>query len=279
MMQVYFPRPPLDRYIDCLWHVDLRMTTRREKILPSPRLELIINFGAPFLLERQAAPNTPQTCTDAWLVGLQTGPLVNEPLAETHMIGVRFRPGGQQPFFRLPASDFTDRVAPLDALWGAFAAEARERLAALRTVHERFRLLEALLRQRFTPPPRALPHIDAAITAISRHDGALSIRALAYQLGVSHKHLVTQFRDAVGLSPKALARTYRLQALLQTIDPSAPVDWARVAQDAQFYDQSHFNHEFSAFTGLSPGEYLRLRQEVYGAALQPGEDVHFVPLG
>ena len=277
-MQLHRPCPPLDRYIEGLWHADLRVTYRREKILPSPRLELIINFGAPFLLERHVHESA-MVCTDAWLVGLQTGPLVNEPLAETLMIGVRFRPGGQQPFFNLPASDFTDSVVPLDDLWGAFAAEARERLASLQTVRERFLLLESLLLRRFRPPSRALPFVDAAVSAISQVDGALSIRGLAGELGVSQKHLAAQFRATVGLSPKALARTYRLQAVLQTIDPLASVDWARVAQDAQFYDQSHFNHEFSAFTGLSPGEYLRLRRVLYGATFEPGEDVHFVPLG
>lgn len=277
-MELYIPRPPLNRYVEGLWHVDMQIDYRNEKILPSPRLELIVNFGAPFRLESPQMGANALICTDGWLVGLQTAPLVNEPLAETHMIGVRFRPGGQQALFALPASDFTDQVVPLDALWGYRADSIRAQLAERKTPAERFALLERLLLERLLMP-RVRPAVDAALDAIRRTHGVLSLGALARDLGISAKHLAHQFRAAVGVTPKALARTYRLEHALRSIDPSRPVNWAQIAHEANYYDQAHFNHEFTVFTGLSPTEYVRLRREIYGAALQPGDEVHFVPLG
>jgi AraC-like DNA-binding protein len=34
------------------------------------------------------------------------------------------------------------------------------------------------------------------------------------------------------------------------------VDWAQVALDCGYYDQSHFIHDFREFSGLSPSVYL-----------------------
>jgi AraC-like DNA-binding protein len=36
----------------------------------------------------------------------------------------------------------------------------------------------------------------------------------------------------------------------------------RIAHQAQFYDQSHFNKDFVAFTGYSPSEYVQVRGRV-----------------
>jgi AraC-like DNA-binding protein len=272
---IHRPQPPLDRYIDCLWHADLRMTTPREKILPSGMVELIINFGAPFRLADHTSHLSLHT--ESWLVTLQTAYLVNEPLAETHMIGVRFKPGGTAAFFDTPG--IADQVVPLDALWGRFAAHVREQLYDAQTPRARFALLEQLLLARLRPLPRGGDLAFYAVKEIAQCHGALSIRNLSKNLGISQKHLIAQFRQVVGLSPKALARIYRFQAVLSAIDPAHGVDWTSIAHSALYYDQAHFNHDFAAFTGLRPTEYLNLRAHHYDGGPRRGQDVHFVPLG
>ena len=275
----HHPSPPLDRYIICLWYTDLRIPYRWEKILPTGTLELIVNFGAPFRLYDRDDLTRYDLQTESWLVGLHTAYLINEPVAETHMIGVRFKPAGAAAFFRLPASELHNQVVPAEPLWGRFAAEARERLYAAPTVAARFALLERLLLARLLDAPRGLDVVQFAVDAIARRGGALSIKALSDQIGISQKHLDAQFRRMVGVSPKTLARIYRFQQVLESIDPARPVDWAGLAHTALYYDQSHFNKDFAAFTGFSPTEYLRLRRRAFGDTLARGEDIYFVPIG
>jgi AraC-like DNA-binding protein len=43
------------------------------------------------------------------------------------------------------------------------------------------------------------------------------------------------------------------------VDRATVPDWAALALDAGFHDQSHFNHEFLAFSAFSPREYLAHR--------------------
>jgi AraC-like DNA-binding protein len=82
---------------------------------------------------------------------------------------------------------------------------------------------------------------------------------LSESIGISQNQLALQFKRLVGVLPKEMARIYRFAHILHLVDPTAAVDWARVAQDSYFYDQAHFNKEFLAFTGQTPTDYLRLR--------------------
>jgi AraC-like DNA-binding protein len=139
--------------------------------------------------------------------------------------------------------------------------------------------LERLLLARLRPVTRGAELALYAVDEIARCGGALSIKGLSDALGISQKHLIAQLRQTVGVSPKVLARIYRFQAVLSAIDPARDVDWAAVAHSALYYDQAHFNHDFAAFTGLRPTDYVRLRAQYLGSSLTRGEGVHFVPLG
>jgi AraC-like DNA-binding protein len=104
--------------------------------------------------------------------------------------------------------------------------------------------------------------VHHAITEIDRSHGALSIRALSDQIGMSQSYLAAQFKQFVGVSPKEVARFYRFAHALRLIDVTQSVDLTWIAHQSQFYDQSHFNKDFVAFTGLNPSEYLQLRRRV-----------------
>ena len=59
----------------------------------------------------------------------------------------------------------------------------------------------------------------------------------------------------VGLPPKLFLRVIRFQEVLRAIGPDSANDWAGIAVDHGFYDQSHFVADFKAFTGHSPSAW------------------------
>ncbi|MEM8860382.1 MAG: helix-turn-helix transcriptional regulator [Chloroflexota bacterium] len=271
------PQPPLNQFIECLWHVDLQVPYTREKILPTSSIELIINFGPP-----HRKYNTAETdfnlMKDSWIAGFQTGFIVNEPVAETLMVGVRFKPGGAYPFLGLPILEITDYVLDLDHLWGPFAAELRERLMYLNTVADQFSLLEKILMSRLKDDRSSIPAVDFAISNIFSAGGNLSLRDLSHDIGISQKHLNHQFKKTVGVSPKQLSRIVKFQHVLNQINPAVQIDWSEIAYDCHYYDQSHFNRDFASFTGMSPTAYVSFRQSLLEASPVQGQDVHFVPI-
>jgi AraC-like DNA-binding protein len=118
--------------------------------------------------------------------------------------------------------------------------------------------------------------VQYAIEQIERYDGGLSMRALSDHIGISENHLGTQFKRVVGVTPKELARFYRFAHVVLSIDPLQPVDWTQLARQANFYDLSHLNKDFLAFTGHNPTDYLQLRRRFYDE--NPGHILDVGPL-
>ena len=79
---------------------------------------------------------------------------------------------------------------------------------------------------------------------------------LAAELGWSRRHLAARFRDEVGVSPKALARLLRFERALELLGTRTLAD---IAYECGYYDQAHFNRDFRAFAGATPGELLARR--------------------
>jgi AraC-like DNA-binding protein len=259
----HVPSPPLDAYIDDLYYLDGPAPYPRQKVLPAAASNVMINLGPPFQVYEPDQAKPFITCTESWWVGLwSTYHIVDWPL-NVQLFGIHFKPGGAYPFLQLPLSELNGQVVPLDAIWGNSAAEIRERLSAGPTVQAGFDLLERLLLARLCEPPRGLEVVQYALVEIARHHGELSIQALSDHIGISQNHLGTQFKRLVGIPPKQLTRFYRFGQVLRSIDPVQPVEWTWIAHESGFYDQSHFNKDFVAFTGHSPTDYLQLLRDVY----------------
>ena len=258
----YIPSPPLNAYIDNLYYLDGPAPYPRQKVLPVASSNLMINLGDPFQVYRPDQVRPFITCTDSWWVGIwNTYHSVDWP-AEVKCYGVHFRPAGAYPFLQLPLSEMNGQVVPVEAIWGHYAFEIRERLDAARTVQAGFALLERLLLARLRQAPHNLDFVQFAITEIAQSHGALSIRALSDQISISQNHLGTQFKRLVGVPPKEVARFYRFSHALHLIDSAQYVDLTQITHQSHFYDQSHFNKDFVAFTGHSPSEYIQLRRRV-----------------
>ena len=273
------PSPPLNFYINSFYSPNESLPLPREKILPLPGLDLKINFGGGFQVydADQSEPFT--TLTESWVLGLWTKSHVVDWPEDLQYVGVNFKPGGAYPFLGLRLSELQNQVVSLDALWGRFAAELRERLYAAPTIQARFALLEKILLARLRGIPPGLEPVQYAVAEIARHHGTLSIRRLSDSMGMSQKHLIVQFKQMAGCTPKELGRLYRFGDILASIDPTQPVDWTLVAHQFYFHDQSHFIRDFREFSGHTPSDYLRLLRQLHAEKPDRTQHLRLLPIG
>jgi transcriptional regulator GlxA family with amidase domain len=75
-------------------------------------------------------------------------------------------------------------------------------------------------------------------------------------VGWSHRHLLTRFRQQVGLGPKTAARLVRFNGVWRRLDEDQPLDWGLVAAEVGYADQAHLVREFRQFTGTTPTGFL-----------------------
>ena len=187
-------------------------------------------------------------------VGTMTRAL-NLPAADpTAWVGVRFRPARALPFLGIPAFELTDLRVDIAELWPEHDAQLDAlRAGALPGLLAGF---QRLLQRRISGSQPVDRTVDEAVRAILRSAGNLSIAALADALGVTRQHLARRFAMHVGVSPKMFARVVRVRRAIAQARVAARVDWAALALDAGYYDQSHLAGEVRELTGRSPGDWL-----------------------
>jgi AraC-like DNA-binding protein len=254
----YTPAAPLNSYIDHITYLDGPAPYPREKIFPTPWLTMHINLGDPFCAYETDRPAPFGSYTHSWVVGLRSAYHTVDWPTRLKCFLIDFKPGGAYPFLTVPLDELRREVVLLDALWGRSASELHERLATAPTLSSQFTLLEQALLAHLAATPHGLATIRVAIEQIAQQRGSISIRRLASELGFSQKHLITQFRRLVGAPPKELARLIRFREILRNLEIAQPVRWTQIARHFRYSDQSHFNRDFSRFTGLTPTDYRRL---------------------
>jgi AraC-like DNA-binding protein len=258
----YKPKPPLSKFVENFWLYahpgkgnDVDGTTTN--ILPTGTLELVINLRQNDL--RFHDPQRPENCSrfsGAIVSGAHAGSFVGEGAEKVLLIGVHFKPGGAFPFLGLPADDLADTHVDLETLWGLSACRLRERLCETKTSAERFQLLAEALLNRLSQRREQHYAVSAALEIFGNHAGP-TVRETAKYLGLSQRRFIQVFRTEVGMTPKLFSRIQRFQQTRTFIQQNLSPNWAALALDFGYFDQSHLIREFLTFSGLSPTAYLK----------------------
>jgi AraC-like DNA-binding protein len=265
------PAAPLDEFIDFLWYYDQFFPDHSvEHVLPDGTCELVINLrdGPRKLFDRRDITRH-QAFERGWFSGTHSGYIIIDALPNSSMIGAHFKPGGAGPFAGVPAHEVTDQVLDLEMLWGRDAWTLRDHLLEAREPKTRFQVLEDFLTNCLRRGPFLNHRRKRALFAVQQflaNAHPLCIRGVVNQLGISHKHFINEFRREVGLTPKLFCRIQRFHEVISRIGDHRPVCWADLAYSCGYADQSHFIHDFRAFSGLNPSLYLDRRMD----------DSHFV---
>lgn len=96
----------------------------------------------------------------------------------------------------------------------------------------------------------------------------VSLKEIASLVHLSPYHFARVFKEEVGLPPHAYQSQARVQRAKDLLLRGWPV--SRVAQEAGFFDQSHFTRHFKRLVGVSPGSYA-----VSNLSTENSKNVHY----
>lgn len=267
-MPTRVPQPALRPFVTLLWASEAlgrasRLTDGapavREHVLPTGHMHLVFRLtGSPLRVFRDANDQRGSLTGHALVGGARAGYYVRDISRPAGSVGAMLRPGAAELLFGATAAELAHRHTPLDDIWGRSADLARERLFEAGDSARRLDVLEALLAERL-PTVRGMH--PAVAEALQRFGTLERVDAVVKLSGYSHRHFVTMFRRAVGLSPKRYCRVRRFQAALQMLHLNDRAPLAATALAAGYSDQAHFSREFVAFAGVAPAAYRRLAPE------------------
>jgi len=234
----------------------------RQVTMPSGAIVFILNFGSAI---RDVGIGAGEEHS-SFVAGLTDRHGLIEAAGLSYGIQVNLTPVGAGLITGLPMHTLVNRVQEVDDVFGPAGPELVERLESAPDWDERFVIIDAFLERRLA---RAEPPAGILWTYHALRSGESRIGSLAEQAGYSHKHLIDQFREHVGLPPRTVARILRFQRALGLIPRDGRPDFGRVAQDAGYFDQAHFNREFKEFAGMTPRDYVRRRRPSHESIVEP----------
>ena len=258
----HIPSEPLSHFISLIWFGDDYIVPHAlERVLPTGEMSLIINLWENRTRVYNADdPRRFQTFDGAIVAGAYSAFTVIDTDEQRSTAGVVFRPGGAFPFLGLPAGELQDSNASLSDLWGRQAAsDLREQLLGARSPEAKFAILERTLLSRMNAPLESThPAVTFAVQNFRLRPNH-PISKVTDRIGLSDRRFIQLFSQQVGLTPKLFCRVQRFQRVLRNITSLAAnsaIDWPQIALTCGYFDQSHFIHDFRAFSGINPTTYI-----------------------
>ena len=251
------PCPALQPYLRQLWAMrpGNGVVLVREHVLPTGDTHLAFRLGGPALRIFSGPHDRDGTVIGHAVVGGARSRFhVREAGGPGGSVGALFKPGGAEALLGVPAGVLAGRHTPLAAIWGGTAAALLAQLDEASEPGLQLDRLEGFLLARLADEADLHPAVAGALAHLQ---AGASVAAAVRATGLSHRRVLTLFRDATGLAPKEYTRVLRLQAALRAAARPGAAGWAELALQAGFSDQAHFSREFHAFAGLTPQAWRR----------------------
>ncbi|NGF57039.1 helix-turn-helix transcriptional regulator [Parapedobacter sp. SGR-10] len=172
------------------------------------------------------------------------------------LVYVLFRPHGAYRLLGIPQDLLTNACSSLNTLLGhqinevlaKLEDQSHDHLAVLRI------LQEWLLMRLGQNTDKQSGRVSFICQKIMAHSGTLPIKELNRMSCMSKRSMEQYFKEQVGLSPKTFSRIIRFNQAYKQLQNSEQTDWMEIVERFDYFDQSHFIHEFKRFFGYTPSQ-------------------------
>lgn len=234
------PGPEVARFVEFYWHVRWNVAEPYEtKVLTHPNVHLVFEEPEP------------------QVYGVNRGLFVRRLEGRGQVLGVKFRPGCFRPFTGVRVADLADRRVPAARFFGPAVVETCRAVLRAGGPAEMVARAEEFLLPRLPAPDPVAEQVAGMVERITASPAMFRVDQAAAALHVSVRTLQRLFAEYVGAGPKWVMRRARLHEAAARADRGDDVDWAALADDLGYCDQSHLIRDFTAAVGVPPARYAR----------------------
>jgi len=192
----------------------------------------------------------------AWVSGLRRNHLSISAHDDSEMFVIQFKAFGAYPFLQQSMDELAERVVAGDQLSGKDLFATRDRLFAATSPKDKFAVADDWLTNHFAAelsPPQSIIDVVASLQA----EPAAKLNDVIEAFDGTQKHLISQFKKYVGITPKQFQRILRFNDVFVQMQSDQFLSWSDIAYRCGYSDQSHFIREFKNFSGFIPESFLR----------------------
>lgn len=244
----YMPSTAFLPYIACYWMIDYHAfgSDYLHRVIPDGCVDIIFDINHSF------------SSKGAFVEGLMTSFETINLTSDCSMFGIRFYSHQIHCLIRYPVSEFTGRHVLLEDVWGREADVIADEVRSAHGIPDIIEKVESRLRKiLLNNEYESNSLLQPSMRFIYESQGMISIRELAEKLCYSERNVRRVFRNELGISPKELLDIIRFQSLIRELNRSKPTDLTELALKYGYYDQSHFNHSFKHFFGMTPYQVFK----------------------
>jgi AraC-like DNA-binding protein len=223
--------------------------------LPVVMVPVIFNLGPLWEIGAPDVPWGTPRVYDSFLAGLHDGIATTRSGGNAACLQINLTPLAAHLLLGQPTVELANRTLAFEDLLGAPGRDLIDQLRAAPNWARRFQLIDRFLLARLAGGA-VRGETAFALQRLEASHGKVAIGAIADDLGLSRKRLISHFQAEIGLAPKTIARLYRFNRMLALLAAPKKRGLAELADLAGYYDQAHFNRDFRDFARTTPGEYL-----------------------
>lgn len=252
---IFEPSSELKEFVWCYWNLegDKETTPVKNTIVPDGTMKLIFHYGDTYRHHPKLGESI--VLPKCFLIGQLTRPYIVEPLGVTGSFIVRFHPNGFLPFATIPIKDMENAAVPIGTLFGDEGREIGKKILKANDTSERILLIEEFLLKHLTEKKTIDTIVQSTVETILKAKGTFTVNEFSRMMDINRRQLARKFSTVIGLSPKQLSKTIRIQATLKKLLNNKVNTLTDLAYENEYFDQAHFIKEFKEFTGLTPKEF------------------------
>lgn len=253
--KVFQPNNELTEFVEKYWTLEseIENTPLKNTIVPDGTMKLIFHYGETYKHHSKSGEIT--ILPKCFLIGQLTEPYIIEPVGATGSFVVQFKPNGFLPFATIPIKEMENTAIPLEKLFGQNGIKLEQKILNAKSTAERIQIIEFFLINLFTKKKTIDNVVKSTIETILNSNGQFSVNEFAINNNINRRQLTRKLSSAIGLSPKQLSKTIRIQSTLKTLLNNEHKNLTDLAYENEYFDQAHFIRDFKEFTGLTPKEF------------------------
>ena len=254
--KTYEPNIELREFVKRYWTLDGEKENIPVKntIVPDGTMKLIFHYGDTYKHHSSNAEIT--ILPKCFLIGKLTKPYVIEPTGVTGSFVVQFNANGFLPFTPIPIKEMENTAIPLNKLFGEDGKVLGRNILHANSTSERIDIIETFLFRKLADKRNIDNLVKSTVETILKTNGQFSVNEFSKSNKINRRQLTRKFSSAIGLSPKQLAKTIRIQSILKILLNEEITSLTDLAYKNEYFDQAHFIKEFKEFTGLTPKEFF-----------------------
>lgn len=251
------PHPALQEHIKCFWVFENSYGDNHcERMIPDGFIDLVFHYGQK---PKLVIDGNEVTKPSSFLGGHLTTPALLRFSGELKMFGIKFYPWASATLYKMPAFELNNIRIPVSEILGNWINDSLDLLQEsllkgnylFAIQHIQSRLLDKVISK--DTDQLILKHCFEKIILSA---GTISVDTISSELGFSSRYIQKKFREKKGMPFQHYCRLYRLQMVLKRLKKLNTETLTGIAHGAGYYDQSHFIKDFTAFTGLTPKQFL-----------------------